>query len=90
MRPLHERTIHFRTKQWYILQIRSKQEWWILERTKKLRTIIFENWNKTRTDSFLEMGKSSSNVPNVFKGSSLTGHRFHVYLESHADFYYII
>ena len=41
----------------------------------QLRMIIFENWKKTRTNSFLEMGKSSSNVPNVFNGSSLTGHR---------------
>ena len=35
---------------------------------------IFVNWNKIRRNSFLEMGKSSSNVPNVFKGLSLTGH----------------
>ena len=39
-----------------------------------LRTIVLGNWSKTRTNSFLEMGKSSSNVLNVFKGSSLTGH----------------
>ena len=43
---------------------------------------IFErlgNWNNTRTNSFLEMGKSSSNVQNVFKGSSLRGQRVHRY-----------
>ena len=89
MRQLHERTIHFGTKQRYILQIRKKQEWWILERNK-LITIIFGNWNKTRTNSFLEMGKGSSNVLIVFKGSSLTGHCVRVYLVSHADFYYIL
>ena len=44
-----------------------------LVHNKKLQTIVFGNWNKTITNSFLEMGKSSSNVPNVFKGSSLTG-----------------
>ena len=71
-RQCHWRMIHFRTKQRYILQIRRKQEWWILERNKKLRTIVLGNLNKTRTNSFLEMGKSSSNVSNVFKGSSLT------------------
>ena len=48
------------------------------------------NWNKTRTNSFLKMGKSSSNVLNVFKVSSLTGHCVRVYLESHADIYYIL
>ena len=45
-------------------------------------------WNLTRTilfgmkqeRTFLEMGKSSSNVPNVFEGSPLTGHSG--YLES--------
>ena len=51
---------------------------------------IFGNWNKTRTNSFLEMGKSSSNVTNVFKGSSLTGHHVRVYLESRVDIYYIL
>ena len=51
--------------------------WYILVHTKKLWMIVFGNWNKTRTNSFLEMGKSSSNVSNVFKGSSLTGG--HVY-----------
>ena len=35
------------------------------------------------------MGKSSSNVANVFK-SSLTDHCVHVYLESHMDIYYIL
>ena len=35
------------------------------------------------------MGNSSSNVTNVFKGSSLTGHRIRIYLESHTDIYYI-
>ena len=40
-----------------------------LERNK-LRKIGFENWNKTRMNYFLEMGKSSSNVPNVFKGTA--------------------
>ena len=40
-----------------------------LVRNKKLRMIVFENWNKIITNSFLEMGKSSSNVLNVFKGS---------------------
>ena len=72
------------------LQIRRKQEWWILECNKKLRTIVFGNWNKTRTNSFLKMGKSSSDVMNVFKGSSLTGHRDRVYLESRAEIYYIL
>ena len=47
--------------------------WCILERNKKLRTIVFGNWKKTRTNSFFEMGKRSSNVPNLFKGSSLRG-----------------
>ena len=83
----HEWSIHFVTKR-NILKILRKQEWWILERNK-FRTIIFGNWNKTRTNSFLEMGKSSSNVPNVFKGLSLTGHRIHGYWESWADIYYI-
>ena len=46
---------------------------------RKLRMIVFENLNKTTTNSFLEMGKSSSNVPNTFKGSSLTGHRIRGY-----------
>ena len=32
-------------------------------------------------NSFLGMGKSSSNIPNVFMGSSLTGHRIRVYSE---------
>ena len=36
------------------------------------------------------MGKSSSNVLNVFKGSSLTGDRIREYLESGADMYYIL
>ena len=36
------------------------------------------------------MGKSSSNVPNVFKGSSVIGHRVRVYLESRVDIYYIL
>ena len=45
----------------------------------KLRTIGFRNWNNTRTNSFFEMGKSSSNIWNVFKGSSLTGHRVRAY-----------
>ena len=36
------------------------------------------------------MGKSSSNVPNAFKGSSLTGQRIRGYWESHADIYYIL
>ena len=58
--------------------------WYI---TKKLRTIVFGNWNKTRMNPFLENGKSSSNVPNVFKGSSLTGHRVRVYWESRTDIY---
>ena len=79
--------IHFGTKQQYILHIRWKQEWWILERTKRLRTIIFENWNKTRTNSFVKMGKSTSNVPNVFKTLSLTGHRVRAYLELHKVIY---
>ena len=47
--------------------------------------IMFGNWNKTRTNSFLEMGKSSSNVPNVFKASSLNGHCVCIYSESYAD-----
>ena len=34
--------------------------------------VWFGNWNKTRTNFFVKMGKSSSNVPNVFKCSSLT------------------
>ena len=50
-----------------------------LEHNKKLRTIVFWNWNKTTMNSFLEMGNSSSNVPNVIKGSSLTGHRISGY-----------
>ena len=41
-------------------------------------------------NSFLEMGKSGSDVPNVFKGTSLTGHSVHVYLESRTDIYYIL
>ena len=64
---------YFKTKQRYILHIRRHQEWWILECNKKLRMIGFVNWNNTRTNSFLEMGKSSSNVRNVFKCLSLTG-----------------
>ena len=36
------------------------------------------------------MGKSGSNVLNVFKGSSLTGHRVYVYSEPHSDIYYIL
>ena len=48
-----------------------------LIRNKKLQTIMLGNWNKTIINSFLEMGKSCSNVPNVFKGSSLTGHSNH-------------
>ena len=36
------------------------------------------------------MGKSCSNVPNLFKGSSLTGHRIQVYLQLHTDFSYIL
>ena len=48
-----------------------------LVRNKELRKIVFGNWNRTITNSFLEMGKSGSNVPNVFKGSSLTGHHIH-------------
>ena len=91
-RQCHEWTIHFGTKQWYILQIRRKQEWWILKRNKKLRMLIFGNWNKTRTNSFLDMWKSSSNVPNVFEGSSLTGHRVwpSVDIENRMDIYYIL
>ena len=46
---------------------------------QKLRIIVFGNLNKTRANSFLEMGKSSSNVPDLFKGLSLTGHRIHGY-----------
>ena len=38
----------------------------------------------------MEMGKSTSNVLDVFKGSSLTGHCVRVYLESRADIYYIL
>ena len=49
---------------------------WNQECNKKLRKIVLRKWNKTRTNSFLKMGNSSSNVPNVFQGSSLTGHRF--------------
>ena len=70
-------------------QNKIMSRWWILVRNKKLRTIVFGNWNKTRTTSFLEMGKSCSNVPNVFKGSSLTGHRVCGYWESREDVYYI-
>ena len=36
------------------------------------------------------MRKGSSNVPNVFKGLSLTGYRVRVYLESRADIYSIL
>ena len=36
------------------------------------------------------MGKNSSNVPNVFKGSSLAGHRVCVNLELRANIYYIL
>ena len=63
--------------------------WCILVNNKKLWTFVFGNCNKTRTNSFLEMGKSSSNVPNVFKGLSLTGYRVIVYLELR-DIYYIL
>ena len=35
---------------------------------KKLRKIVFGNLNKTITNAFLEIGKSSYNVLNVFKG----------------------
>ena len=55
-------------------KIMWRSRWSILVRNKKLWTIVFGNWNKTRTNSFLEMGMSSSNIPNVFKGSTLTGH----------------
>ena len=55
----------------YILEIRSQIEQCFFNVT---RTIDFGNFNKTRMNSFLEMGKSSSNVPNVFEGSPLTGH----------------
>ena len=61
-----------------------------LEHNKKLRTIVLGNWNKTSMNSSLEMGKNSSNVLNVFKGSSLTGHRVCIYLESCPDIYYIL
>ena len=64
--------------------------WCILLRNKKLRTFVFVNWNKTRMNSCWEMGKSSSNVPNVLKGSLLTGHRICRYWESRADIYYIL
>ena len=86
----HFRKIYLGMKQQYILEIRRNQEWWILERNKKLRIIIFWNWNNTRTNSFLEIGKSNSNVRNVFKGLSLTGHRIQGYQESRVDIYYIL
>ena len=61
-----------------------------MKHNKKLRTIVSGNWNNTRTNSFLEMGKSSFYVQNVFKGLSLTGRRIHVYSESHVDIYHIL
>ena len=75
------------TDTFFKLEGNKNDEFWNVTR---LRAIIFRNWNKTITNSFLEMGKSSSNVPNVFKGSSLTGHRIRVYLESGEDIYYIL
>ena len=57
----------------FILE-RNNDTFWKLEGNKD-----DEFWNKTRTNSFLEMGKSSSNVSNVFKVSSLTGQRIHGY-----------
>ena len=71
-----------------LYEIGMKQEWCFLEHNKKLRTIVFGNWNETRINSFLEMWKSRSNVPNVFKGSPLTGHCR--YWESWADIYYVL
>ena len=61
--------------------------WCILVCNKKLRIIVFGNWNKTRTNLFLKVRKSSSNVLNEFKGSSLTGHHVRRYWESRADIY---
>ena len=90
MKQCHEWTINFGMKKWFIFKIRMKQEWWMLKHNKKFRMILFGNWNKTQTNSFLEMGMSSSNVPNVFKGSSLTGHHVLRYWESRADIYYIL
>ena len=62
--------------------------WCILDCDKKLQMIVFGNWNKTTTKFFLEIGKSSSNVQNIFKDSSLTGHCG--YWESRLDIYYIL
>ena len=46
-------------------------------------------WELEQNKNEFEMGKSSSNVLNVFKSLSLTGHCVHVYLESNTLFYYI-
>ena len=56
--------------------------------TRQHHEQTIHNWNKTRTNSFLEMGKSSSNVLNVFKGSSWSGNLVYRYWELHADIYY--
>ena len=70
------------------LEGNKNDEFWNV--TRSSRMIVFRNWNKTRTNSFLEMGESSSNVPNVFKGLSITGHPVRGYWESRADIYYIL
>ena len=64
---LHEQTIHFRTKQRYILQIRRKQEWWILE-CKKLRMIVLGNWNKRRTIFFWKWERAVLMIRIYLKG----------------------
>ena len=72
------------SQKWVLLpsweQNKIMLRWCILVCNKKLRMIMFGNWNKTRKYSFLEMGRSSSNVPNIFKGS-LTGHLVRGYWE---------
>ena len=41
---------------------------------QKVKNNYFWELEQNKNEFLFEMGKSSSNVPNVFKGSSLTGH----------------
>ena len=69
-------------------QNKIMSRWCILVHNTKSWTIVFGIGTKQERIPFWKL--ESSNVPNVFKGSSLTGQSIRAYLESRADIYYVL